>query len=159
MKAKYHGSCNNTEAQLNLLHQEVIDLQNMKTVNQIETLNSLQKEVQTLNLKTHDLERTSKARSQDFSALYNYVTNNTMSISQIQNSTIMSELNAKANLNTTGTHLMKLEYRQNQTDEYIRKLEHGHNVTYYELYSEIKNEIEKVKYNVNVYLRYTKIFL
>lgn len=151
----YHAK-NKTDQRLNELQQEVGDLRNLKTINQLQKLNSLKIEVQTLNLKTSQLESSSQARSQDFLALYrntqttaNYVTNNSLSISQIQNNMNRSQLIAKERLNTTGNSLRILEYRQNQTDEYLSQLEYRHNVTHDELNSKIMTTGGKSKYNTN----------
>ncbi|CAG2215284.1 unnamed protein product [Mytilus edulis] len=146
----YHAK-NKTDQRLNELQQEVGDLRNLKTINQLQTLNSLKIEVQTLNLKTSQLESSSQARGQEFLALYrntqttaNYVTNNSLFISQIQNNMNVSQFIANERLNTTGNSLKILEYRQKETDKYLRQLEHRHNVTYGELYSNIRLASEKV---------------
>ncbi|CAC5418025.1 unnamed protein product [Mytilus coruscus] len=154
--SQIYNTCNRTDQRLNQLQQEIVDVRNLRNEKQLQSLSSLQKEVQTLNLKSHQLESISQAISQDFLALYrktqiteNYVTNNTFFISQIQNNMNQSENIAKERYSTTENSLKKLENGQNHTNKYLCQFEHRHNMTYSELFSKIYKESEKGRFNIN----------
>lgn len=102
------------------LQQKIGELEQLKNINQMQTLHNIEQKTQSLETKVNSLENNEQARSQDFLALYNKV--NTLEIgerslmSSVKNNTELISDQNKATL-------LKLDNVQMQQKKTIEELE------------------------------------
>lgn len=84
---------------------EVQTLQQLKTVRQLQDLNGLKLEMQSISKQTHSLAVNQQARNQDFLALYNQTTENQIQQDFFMNQTMASLQNIKGNQNISTSNL------------------------------------------------------
>ncbi|CAG2223803.1 unnamed protein product [Mytilus edulis] len=129
-----HTRFNTTNTKLAEVEEKMSNLDQLKGINQLQTIDSLQKEVNSLHSKTDQLFSTSNARSQDFLALYN--------------KTVMSEKKI-ANMGKT---IKTVEVELNQTSssitanvsEQVQNIERRQNITNLDLKDKISKSSRQV---------------